>query len=125
MGKIRSRIGPHSRRLTLGQLDLRTAEGRYAKAIRDALVEFVGPQQLTPTLQLLISATAIKALRLEMLAQRVLSGSSLDGGQDARFLGWANSLRHDLEAIGLRGVPEAPGAALDRFIASLPRQNAA
>ncbi len=111
MTKIRGRLGPHSRRLTLGRLDLRTSEGAFAKAVRDALASHLGGE-LTAPQQLLVSAAAIKSLRLELMVQRILAPDALDAGQDGKFLAWANSLRRDLEAIGIaRKPPRVPTLA--------------
>ncbi len=109
--KIRGRLGPHSRRLTLGALDLRTSEGQFAKAVRDALALHLGTDLSAPQ-QLLVSAAAIKALRLELMVQRILAPDALDAQQDGKFLAWANSLRRDLEAIGIaRKPPRVPTLA--------------
>ena len=109
--KKRGRLGPHSRRLTLGALDLRTSEGQFAKAVREALAAHLGGE-LTAPQQLLVSAAAIKALRLELMVQRILAPDALDAQQDGKFLAWANSLRRDLEAIGIaRKPPRVPTLA--------------
>lgn len=125
--KIRGRLGPHSRRLTLGALDLRTTEGQFAKAVRDALSLHLG-SDLTPPQQLLVSAAAIKALRLELMVQRILAPDALDAQQDGKFLAWANSLRRDLEAIGIaRKPPRIPTIAehLARRAAAQQQNNVA
>jgi hypothetical protein len=90
--------------LTLGALDLRTSEGQFAKAVRDQLALHLGGE-LTAPQQLLVSAAAIKALRLELLVQRILAPDALDSQQDGKFLAWANSLRRDLESIGIARKP--------------------
>jgi hypothetical protein len=123
-------LGPHSRRLSLGSLDLRTAEGRFAKGIRDKLAEHLG-NQLTAPQELIISACAIKALRLELMVHPILSDAALaNEGYDHRFLAWANSLRRDLEAIGIVRPPQLPRLgdylkAIENTPAAAPEEGAA
>ena len=114
MPRARGRLGPHSRRLSLGELDLRTAEGRYARGIRQALIDHVGG---TPTAaqQLLIGAVALKALRMEMMISRILSDEQIENGNDGQFLAWANSMRRDLEVLGVAHKLPAP-PSLERYL---------
>jgi hypothetical protein len=93
--------------LVLGGLDLRTREGKFAHGIRQALAADLG-RPPTAAEQLIIAGAAVKALRCEMLVQRILQQKNLDNGQDFHFLAWSNGLRRDLEAIGI--APRAPPA---------------
>jgi hypothetical protein len=57
----------------------------------------------------MVSNAAIKALRCELMLQRIFKKDSLDTGQDLHFLAWSNSMRRDLEALGIKpnAVPQA------------------
>lgn len=112
--KKRRKVGPFSRRLSFGQLDLRTAEGQFADDVRVALSEQLGGNP-TPAQQLLIQSAALKALRCELLIRRVLTEESIKSNADNHCLAWLNALRRDLEALGLQpaaGPPTDPMAAI-------------
>lgn len=98
--KKRRELGPFSRRLSFGQLDLRTSEGQFANDIRIALSEQLGGNP-SPAQQLMIQAAALKALRCELLIRRVLTEVSIKGNNDHHCLAWLNGLRRDSEALGL------------------------
>jgi hypothetical protein len=106
--------------LTLGELDLRTAEGRYAKGIRKALIEHVGGSP-TPAQQLLIGLVALKCLRMEMMVFKILSDEQIESGDDGKFLSWANSVRRDLEVLGVaRNLPPPP--SLEHYLLARRQQ---
>jgi hypothetical protein len=89
-------------------LDRRTSEGKFVLAIREQLTRHLGGQ-LTAPQQLIISAASIKALRLEMMLKTILSEEAIaSGNQDGQYLAWSNSLRRDLEAIGITRPPQLP-----------------
>jgi hypothetical protein len=98
--------------LTLAELDLRTAEGKFCAGIRAALVEHVGGNP-TPPMQILIGLAALKSLRLELMMSRILSDEQIKEGDDGKFLSWANSLRRDLLALGLERMRELPQSLTD------------
>jgi hypothetical protein len=104
----RRRISPHSDDLVLGSLDLRTNEGRFIAGIRQSLIDQLG-REASAAEQLMVSNAAIKALRCELMLQRIFKKDSLDTGQDLHFLAWSNSMRRDLEALGIKpnAVPQA------------------
>jgi hypothetical protein len=77
-------------------------------AIREQLTRHLGGQLNAPQ-QLIISAASIKALRLEMMLKTILSEEAIaSGNQDGQYLAWSNSLRRDLEAIGIARPPQLP-----------------
>ena len=51
---------------------------------------------------MLIGLAARKALRLTLLTSHVLTKGDLDERGDREFLAYANSLRRDLETLGLK-----------------------
>lgn len=92
-------------------MDGRSAEARFAREIRTALLDDLGRQPTTAE-QVLIGLIAFKALRCQLLAQRVLKQKELDAGLDHHMLSWANSMRRDLETIGVApSRPPAPSLA--------------
>jgi hypothetical protein len=97
----RRRIGPHSDDLVLGSLDLRTNEGRFIAGIRQSLLDQLG-REPSAAEQLMVSNAAIKALRCELMLQRIFKKDSLDTSHDLQFLAWSNSMRRDLEALGIK-----------------------
>ena len=100
------RIGVFSRRLSLSDLDLRTNAGKLANSIKNGLEAQIGNP--TPGQQILIKLVAIKVLRCEMMYDQVLSnprGGDLQDRIENYFLAWSNSIRRDLEALGVLDTP--------------------
>ena len=101
-GRKKRRIGAFSRRLSLSDLDLRTNAGKFANSIKESLEAQIGKP--TAGQQILIKLVAIKVLRCEMMYDRVLSnprGGDLQDRVENYFLAWSNSIRRDLEALGV------------------------
>jgi hypothetical protein len=112
-------LGPFSKRLSFAQLDLRTAQGKFADEIRLALSDQLGGNP-SPAQQLMIQAAALKALRVELLIRRVLSEDSIKSNNDNHCLAWLNGLRRDLEALGLLGPDQGrPLPSLDAHFRAL------
>jgi len=100
------RIGAFSRRLSLADLDLRTNAGKFANSIKEGLEAQIGDP--TAGQQILIKLVAIKVLRCEMMYDQVLSnprGGDLQDRIENYFLAWSNSIRRDLEALGVLDTP--------------------
>ena len=130
-GRVARRPGPYSERISFGYvLDRRTSEGKFVLAIREQLTRHLGGQ-LTAPQQLIVSAASIKALRLEMMLKTILSEEAIaSGNQDGQYLAWSNSLRRDLEAIGIARSPQLPRLgdylkAIDNTSAAGPEEDAA
>jgi hypothetical protein len=51
--------------------------------------------------QILIGLVAVKALRCQMMSEKVLTGGDLQDRVENYFLAWSNSIRRDLEALGV------------------------
>lgn len=81
-------------------MDRRTRAGKFWKAVEAELVAHVG----TPTApqRLLIQSATLKATRLALMSDALLQGEDIhaESSQD-KALAWLNSLRHDLQALGL------------------------
>ncbi len=102
MAKIRTDLGGHSSVERLLKVDGRTRTGKLMRDIRAALVEHVGGEA-NAAQQLIIHAATIKIMRCILIERRVLSEQSLDEGDRHQYLAWSNSLRRDLEALGVAG----------------------
>ena len=105
MSRKAHRVGRYSRGTALVHLDGRTREGRFARAVQSELVEHVGGSPSAPQ-QLLIRLASLKALRLALMTQHVLTDQSISERDDQQFLSWANSLRRDLDVLGIARAPE-------------------
>ena len=105
------RIGRYSGTKAFTCLDGRTREGKFARAVENELVGHVGGQPSVAQ-YLLIRLVAIKALRLALMSDYVLTEHSISEKDDRSFLCWANSLRRDLDVLGLtRRVKSSPRLA--------------
>ena len=108
MARIREPVGGHSSVERLLRVDGRTRLGKLMKDIRGALVEHIGGEP-NAAQQLLIHAATIKQVRLILVEAYVLENGSLADGDKHGYLAWSNSLRRDLEALGIAGKRgEAP-----------------
>ena len=91
--------GPFSRDKSLVLLDDRTRAGRVMKGVIRQLTDQIGDP--TTAQALLIQSAALKATRLSLLSEQLLTGAPPSEGSDHHALAWLNSLRLDLMAIGL------------------------
>ena len=109
------RIGAFSKRLAFSDLDGRTNAGKYANSIKNDLERQIGNP--TPAQQILIKLIAVKMLRCEMMYDQMLfnpNGGNLQDRVENYFLAWSNSIRRDLEALGVLGPPSEAEALLGR-----------
>src|SRR5260370_11468124 len=96
------RIGAFSKRLSFSDLDLRTNAGKFVNSIKNDLEAQIGNPSAGQ--QILIKLIAVKVLRCEMMYDQVLSipnGGDLQDRVENYFLAWSNSVRRDLEALGV------------------------
>jgi hypothetical protein len=118
--RTKRRIGAFSRRLSFSDLDGRTNAGKYANSIKNDLERQIGSP--SPAQQILIKLIAVKVLRCEMMYDQVLSnpnGGNLRDRVENYFLAWSNSIRRDLEALGVLGPPSDVDALLSTHPASM------
>jgi hypothetical protein len=95
----RKRPGPFSRDQALVDLDRRTRAGRVMKSVTAELIKHLGDASAPQ--RLLIQAAALKSVRLMLLTDQLLDGTPPSEGSDHHALAWLNSLRLDLQALGL------------------------
>ena len=96
------RIGAFSKRLAFSDLDGRTNAGKFVNSIKNDLEAQIGNPSAGQ--QILIKLVALKVLRCEMMYDQVLSkpdGGDLQDRVENYFLAWSNSVRRDLEALGV------------------------
>jgi hypothetical protein len=116
----RRKVGPYSKHLAFARLDRRTVEGRFAADVVESLY---GQMRATPTpgQQIVAQQVALKLLRCEKMLPRILTGE-ITGDPERQYLAWSNSIRRDLEALGL--LADAPPAPT-RSLADIAREIAA
>ncbi len=86
-------------RVHLKRLDRRTREGKTLIAARGALTSAMGGQP-SPQQAMLIERVVFKMLRCALYEMATLAGDTT-AGTDHIYLAWANSLRLDLQALGM------------------------
>jgi hypothetical protein len=106
-GNRHRKVGPFSRDQALTDVDRRTRAGRVLRSVTVELIEHLG--DATAPQRLLVQAAALKATRLMLLTDQLLDGTPPSEGSDHHALAWLNSLRLDLQALGL----ERKGPMLD------------
>ena len=96
--------GPFSADHVLSTLDRRTRAGRVMRTVEADLVAHIGGDPSAAE-RLLIQAVAVKATRLSLMAEQLLAGEGSAEGSDGNALAWFNSMRLDLQALGLQRRP--------------------
>jgi hypothetical protein len=93
------------------RLDGRTRQGRLARSLERELVDHLdGPDRVTVAHRLLIKATCILALRLQLAAERMA-----EGDHHARELvAVANGIRLNCVTLGLERPAEVPRGTIFR-----------
>jgi hypothetical protein len=106
-------FGPFAKGATLAMLlDRRTNEGKFAFEVERALVDHVGGEPTGPQL-LLIKCAALKALRIALMSRKVVTNESLTDLNDRQLVCWMNSLRRDLQALGMERPEQQPKRLAD------------
>jgi hypothetical protein len=112
----RPRLGPYSKPHALTTVDGRCRVARTIREFAHELVKHIGAP--TPAQRVLIREASIKNAKLGMLVDRILDGTQPDLDIASRcYLAWSNSLRRDLEALGLK-APEQKAPELGQFLAA-------
>ena len=91
--------------------------------IREALTEQVGGNP-SAAQQILIHAATIKTARLVLLEETVIDHKNAAPSDQHHWLAWSNSLRRDLEALGLNNRGEQV-PSLTAYIAAKAEEDAA
>jgi hypothetical protein len=120
----RRKVGPYSRPHTLARVDCRSQVGRYMRALARELAAHVGGDP-TSAQRLLIREAVLKSAKLGVLVDKILEGAEPDLDLASRcYLAWSNSLRRDLEVLGLNR-PETSVPAIADFIAAQKKRRPA
>lgn len=110
--------GPFSKDRLLAGADKRTRIGRVYRTILTSMTDHVGGNP-TAAEFLLIQACALKASRLSLMSEAILSEGELPKGADEKTISWANSMRLDLQTLGLeRRVKDITPSLADIVAAS-------
>jgi hypothetical protein len=111
--RIRRRFGPYSKATSLTAIDGRCRAARQIREFTAELMQHIGPDP-TAAERVLVNAAAVKHAKMIMLADKILADSELDLDLATRtFLAWSNSLRRDLEALGLKRPQQMPKKLAD------------
>jgi hypothetical protein len=114
MANRHKKLGPFSRDQRLANPDRRTHAGRILKAVTIELMNHLG--DATAPQRLIVQSAAIKAVRLSLLTENLLAGDPPSDGSDHHALAWLNSMRLDLQALGLERR-EKPALDLASYLA--------
>lgn len=120
--KPRSRgIGPYTSESRLSRVDIRTAEGRFARALEQEFSHDLGGDPSTAQ-RMLIQVAVFKSLRLALLTKAFDDLEKT--GYDEKLLNdwvirYSNSLREDLKALGLQRITKPP-EDLEAFLIAKP-----
>ena len=87
----------------LKRIDKRTREGKTIQAARSALTDALGGDP-TPQQAILIERLVFKMIKCALYERATLNGQT-NGGSDHIYLAWSNSLRLDLQALGITRKP--------------------
>ena len=109
-------IGPNSSARRLENIDGRRWQSKFLVEVRTELTATLGgPEHATYGQQMLVGLASVKALRLQLISEEIMSGNaSLEN--ERRFVWFSNSLRRDLMALGLDRPSKAPPQSLADFI---------
>jgi hypothetical protein len=111
----RPRLGPYSKKEALTSIDGRCRVARTIREFARELVAQVGGDP-TPAQRILIREASIKNARITMMADAILDRDAPDFDLTTRcYLAWSNSLRRDLEALGIK-APERKETELGQFL---------
>ena len=117
MAKSSQKPGPLSRDHRIASLDRRTRAGRVLRTVERDLIEHVGGHP-TAAERLIINSAALKATRLSLLCERLLEDRELSDSSDGQALAWLNSMRLDLQALGLQRRVKDVTPTLSSYLAS-------
>jgi hypothetical protein len=110
------RLGPYSKPSALTSIDGRCRIARTVREFAHELSAHVGGNP-TPAQRVLIREASVKNAKLGMLVDKILDDEGIDLDMATRcYLAWSNSLRRDLETLGLQ-APEQKLPQLSEFLA--------
>ncbi len=99
LGNVNAQVYGAFTQINTKKIDGRTREGKTIIAARSALISAIGGDP-TPQESILIDRIVFKMLRCTLYEMATLQGTT-SGGSDHIYLAWANSLRLDLQSLGL------------------------
>ncbi len=100
----RRRLGAYSRQGAIALLDGRSREVLFLKHFRTELTAHCGGRPSAVQIKLIERAARL-ALHLEILDERLGTGTFGDDKDSKTYLAWSNFLTRTLRQIGLKGAP--------------------
>ena len=104
------RVGAHSRRIALGDIDGRLREARLMREITEELTAHCGGHP-SAVQRRLIQRAAILHLRLALMDEQIEPDGSITEKHAREYLCWNNAYVRTLRTLGLKGVSSAPSLA--------------
>ncbi len=98
-GNVNAQVHGAFSQIDIKKIDARTREGKAIIAAKGELISAIGGDP-TPQESILIDRIVFKMLRCTLYEMATLQGQT-GGGSDHIYLAWANSLRLDLQVLGL------------------------
>ncbi len=117
------RPSPYAKPHVLARLSGHCQVARYIQRFAKELDDQLG--STTPAQKALIKEAAIKSAKLGLLVDKILADSEPDLDYASRcYLAWSNSLRRDLEVLGI-GKPEVQAPRIADYLAGRPKKGSA
>jgi hypothetical protein len=100
-------MNPEFKSSDISGLDGRSAERRFMKRSRAALIAHVGGRP-SPTQSALIDQAVNLALRIRLMDLQFLRDGEMSEHASRTYLAWSNSYTRTLRQLGLKGASSAP-----------------
>jgi hypothetical protein len=107
--------GPFSRDETIVNLDRRSHCGRMFRDLTESLHQQLGDSP-TPAQRLIVQSAAVKAVRMSLASEQIMAMESSVADIDREWLAWSNSLKQDLQALGLKAVATEKPLTLEQYV---------
>ena len=115
------RPSPYAKPHVLARLSGDCQVARYIRSFAKELDAQLGGST-TPAQKALIKEAAIKSAKLGLLVDKILANTEPDPDLASRcYLAWSNSLRRDLEVLGI-GRPEVQTPRIAEYLAARPKK---
>lgn len=101
-------LGLWVRRKTIRRLDGRCSLAKAFKSMREGIEKALGGD-LSPQQDILLDRAVFKTYKAIQYEARSLNGNDFNADSETYYLSWTNSIRKDLQALGLRRVPKEMG----------------
>ena len=114
------RVGVHSRRIALGDIDGRLREAKLMRETTEELTAHCGGNP-SAVERRLIQRAAILHLRLALMDAQTDADGSMTEKHAREYLCWSNAYCRTLRLLGLKGAPTERVPTLADILAAAPR----